>query len=312
MKRVTKCTAILFASLMVWEGFFSCSDSGDDSGNGNGQEIQNPTEKSIVISDVLESYTIGDNISFTVSFSNFETNPAQVKVYVNSSPVGDYAVLNNRVTFPSNGYIEGTYTFYVKSGDVKSNSLNITLTYPEETSYSFGPAGVALGSAMFTSLPGTAWADREGSLHDKWTFSTLSDGKIPVVQTTIKDDGTPYNDDSFSFNLDVASGVLFDQWGEEDCFMIYADSLLFTTNTFDKFERDGFSEGLAGKWVNDDGDWINITEDGRRTINNGVTSAAIKSMSNGVLYYKFGNVPQNLYYDGTYIYDLVEVFYPVE
>ncbi|MBO4404523.1 MAG: hypothetical protein J5780_04240, partial [Treponema sp.] len=96
------------------------------------------------------------------------------------------------------------------------------------------------------------------------------------------------------------------------CFMIYADSLLFTTNTFDKFERDGFSEGLAGKWVNEDGDWINITEDGRRTINNGVTSAAIISMSNGVLYYKLGNVPQNLYYDGTYLYDLTEVFYPVE
>ena len=37
MKRVTKCTAILFASLMVCAGFFSCSDSGDDSGNGNGQ-----------------------------------------------------------------------------------------------------------------------------------------------------------------------------------------------------------------------------------------------------------------------------------
>ena len=49
------------------------------------------------------------------------------------------------------------------------------------TPYSFGPAGASLTSEMFKSLAGTAWADKEGSLHDKWTFSSLSDGKIPVV-----------------------------------------------------------------------------------------------------------------------------------
>lgn len=44
-----------------------------------------------------------------------------------------------------------------------------------------------------------------------------------------------------------------------------------------------------------------------------VTSASIIKMSNGVMYYKLGSDQQNLYYDGTYIYELdEEVLYPVE
>jgi len=166
---------------------------------------------------------------------------------------------------------------------------------------------------MFTSLPGTSWADKEGSLHDKWTFSSLNNGKIPVVAITINDDGTPADDLSFNYNLDVTRGVLIDSYGDDDSYVIYADGLLFQVYLFDKYEREGFSEGLVGKWVNEDGGFINIRTDGKRTINNGVTSASIIKMSNGVMYYKLGNVQQNLYYDGTYIYELSEeVFYPVE
>lgn len=179
------------------------------------------------------------------------------------------------------------------------------------TPYSFGPAGASLTSEMFESLSGTAWADKDGDLHDKWTFSSLSDGKIPVVASMINDDGTPSDDPTFNYSLDVERGVLVDASGDDDSYVIYADGLLFQVYLFQRFERDGFSEGLVGKWVNDD-DFINISADGKRSINNGVTSASIEKMSNGVMYYKLGSEPQYLYYDGTNIYEVTEVLYPVE
>lgn len=180
------------------------------------------------------------------------------------------------------------------------------------TPFSFGPAGASLASGMFESLAGTAWADKEGDIHNKWTFSSLSDGKIPVVATMINDDGTPYDETSFNSSLDVTRGVLVDSFGDDDSYVIYADGLLFQVFLFERFERDGFSEGLVGKWVTEDGDFINISADGKRSINNGVTSTSIEKMSNGVLYCKLGNVQENLYYDGTYLYEVNEVYYPVE
>lgn len=178
------------------------------------------------------------------------------------------------------------------------------------TPYSFGPAGASLGSEMFESLAGTEWADKEGDIHNKWTFSSLSDGKIPVVATMINDDGTPYDETSFNYDLDVTRGVLIVS-GDDDNYVIYADGLLLQAYQFDRYERDGFSEGLVGKWVNDD-NFVTINADGKRSINNGVTSASIEKMSNGVMYYKLGSVPQYLYYDGTYLYEITEIYYPVE
>ena len=178
------------------------------------------------------------------------------------------------------------------------------------TPFSFGPAGASLASGMFESLAGTAWADKDGDIHDKWTFSTLSDGKIPVVASMINDDGTPSDDPTFNYDLDVTRGVLIVS-GDDDNYVIYADGLLLQAYQFDRYERDGFSEGLVGKWVNDD-NFVTISADGKRSINNGVTSASIEKMSNGVMYYKLGSVPQYLYYDGTYIYEITEIYYPVE
>lgn len=180
------------------------------------------------------------------------------------------------------------------------------------TPFSFGPAGASLTSEMFESLSGTAWADNEGSIHDKWTFSSLSDGKITITATMINDDGTPYDDTSLDYSLDVARGVLIDAFGDDEEYIIYADGLLLKVYLSDKFKREGFSEGLVGKWVNDEDDFINISADGKRSINNGVTSTSIEKMSNGVMYYKLGSVQQILYYDGTNIYEVTEVLYPVE
>jgi len=314
MKKMTKLTAAFLAAMMVWLGFLSCSNLGNDSGTDKENESLNPSKKTIVISNSLQSYEIGESISFTVSFSNFETKPSKVTVYeAAKGSLGEFWILSNRVTVSTLDFSAGSYSFYVKSDDVKSNTLSITLTAPEVIPFTFGPAGAPLAEAMFTSLPGTSWADKDGSLHDKWTFSSLNDGKIPMVATLINDDGTPYDDTLFNYNLDVTRGVLIDSFGDDDSYVIYADGLLYQGYLFEKYEREGFSEGLVGKWVTEDDDFINIRDDGKRTINNGAISASIIKMSNGVMYYKLGNVQQNLYYDGTYIYELNEdVLYPVE
>ena len=191
-------------------------------------------------------------------------------------------------------------------------SSNSSSDNGDGTPFSFGPAGASPSSEMFESLSGTAWADNEGSIHDKWTFSSLSDGKITITATIINDDGTPYDDTSLDYSLDVERGVLIDAFGDDEEYIIYADGLLLKVYLFERFERDGFSEGLVGKWVTEDGDFINISADGKRSINNGVTSTSIEKMSNGVLYCKLGNVQENLYYDGTYLYEVNEVYYPVE
>ena len=315
MKKMTKWTAAFLVAMMVWLGLLSCSNPSNDSGTDNENAVLNPNEKTIVISDSLQSCEIGESISFTVSFSNFETKPLKVTVYeATKGSLGEFWILSNRVTVPTLDFSAGSYSFYVKSDDVKSNTLRITLTAPQVIPFTFGSAGAPLAEAMFTSLPGTSWADKDGSLHDKWTFSSLNDGKIPVEQTMINDDGSPYDDTSFNCNLDVTRGVLIDSFGDDDSYVIYADGLLFQGYLFEKYEREGFSEGLVGKWVtedDEDDDFINIRADGKRTINNGVTSASIIKMSNGVMYYKLGSVQQNLYYDGTYIYELNEdVLYP--
>ena len=199
-----------------------------------------------------------------------------------------------------------------QSGDDSGKTSSDDNGGEASTPYSFGPAGAGLASEMFESLSGTAWADKEGSIHDKYTFSSLSDEKIPVVATMINDDGTPYDETSFDYSLDVARGVLVDASGDDESYIVYADGLLFKVYLSDKFKRDGFSEGLVGKWVNDDDDFINISADGKRSINNGVTSASIEKMSNGVMYYKLGSTQENLYYDGTNIYEITDVYYPVE
>ena len=223
---------------------------------------------------------------------------------------------------------EGTYAYvkddnayytceageWVKDGGKDSgksgNSDNPSGDNGDGTPFSFGPAGASLTSAMFENLSGTEWADKEGSIHDKWTFSSLSDGKIPVVATMINDDGTPADENSFNYTLDVTRGVLLVN-GDDDNYVIYADGLLLQAYQFDRYEREGFSEGLVGKWVRGN-DFVKISADGKRSINNGATSASIEKMSNGVMYYKLGSVPQYLYYDGTYIYEITEIYYPVE
>ena len=47
MKKMTKLTAAFLAAMMVWLGFLSCSNSGNDSGTDNENESLNPNEKKL-------------------------------------------------------------------------------------------------------------------------------------------------------------------------------------------------------------------------------------------------------------------------
>ena len=102
MKKMTKWTAAFLVAMMVWLGLLSCSNPSNDSGTDNENAVLNPNEKTIVISDSLQSYEIGESISFTVSFSNFETKPSKVTVYeAAKGSLGEFWILNNRVTVPT-------------------------------------------------------------------------------------------------------------------------------------------------------------------------------------------------------------------
>ena len=128
MKKMTKWTAAFLAAMMVWLGFLFCSNPSNNSGTDNEKESLNPNEKTIVIANSLKSYEIGESISFTVSFSNFETKPLKVTVYeAAEGSLGEFRILSNRVTVPTVDFSAGTYSFYVKSDDVKSNTLKLLI-----------------------------------------------------------------------------------------------------------------------------------------------------------------------------------------
>lgn len=97
---------------------------------------QSPPLGSIELSVDADTATVGDAIQISVTFKDFESYPTYVDVYENesSNPIktGVVDVYNvgqiSRKIELDTSYLEArTYNLYVKSGNISSNSIEITL-----------------------------------------------------------------------------------------------------------------------------------------------------------------------------------------
>lgn len=85
----------------------------------------------ITISSSATSATVGDVVLLSVSFSDWETNPASVDIYgkeLSDAVKTGVAVSDGKITLDTSYFEAGTYNLYVVSGCVKSNSIEVTLT----------------------------------------------------------------------------------------------------------------------------------------------------------------------------------------
>ena len=124
--KLSKWLSLLLAAMMVFSalGFVACAnDSGDD----ETEQVQGGT---IALSATSTTATIGDTVTLSLAFADFDTNPTTVDVYVEESTTAiamDVSVTNGKITLSTAGFDVGTYRLYVKSGSVKSNVLSVTL-----------------------------------------------------------------------------------------------------------------------------------------------------------------------------------------
>ena len=117
MKNFFRTVAVLFVTFLI---FTACSD-----GSGGG------SNETVTFSAEATELTLGSTFTGSVAFSDFETEPETVDVYIEglSSPVAtDVALTDGKFSFATGEYDTGTFNLYVKSGSTKSNVLTLTLS----------------------------------------------------------------------------------------------------------------------------------------------------------------------------------------
>ncbi|WP_294431882.1 InlB B-repeat-containing protein [uncultured Treponema sp.] len=131
----------------------------------------------ITLSCATPTVAKGDNITGTVVFNNFETEPTAVDLYVEGqeSPFKSNAqVTEGAFTINTKNLQVGTHKVYVKSGSVESNHISVTIT---EVTYTVSIAsGIEHGTVMAdkTSAEKDATVTLTLSASDGYEFGTLS------------------------------------------------------------------------------------------------------------------------------------------
>ena len=117
-----KLSAVLLTAAFV---FTSCTGISSEP-----QETQTEEKENIEISAENTSATIEDIIKLSIKFSNFETAPTAVDVFVEESDKAikeGISVKDGKIELDTSDFEAGSYKLYVKIGTVKSNSLEIRL-----------------------------------------------------------------------------------------------------------------------------------------------------------------------------------------
>ena len=122
LKKIHVLIVSLLLACAVTLGTTSCSDL-------NSEYTTNQTESITTISRTTSSNQ--NNLELSVDFANFSTTPETVDVYLEGqeSPlVPDAAVTDGKISIDITNLEEGTHRLYVKSGNISSNLISITLT----------------------------------------------------------------------------------------------------------------------------------------------------------------------------------------
>lgn len=195
-----KLSSLLFAFVFAFAFLVaSCSNSSDDS---NSAEEQSGA---ITLSAESTSATVGDVVSLAVSFSGWSANPTAVDVYVkesNDALKTGAAVSTGKITLDTSHFGAGTYSLYVASGKVKSNSIEVTLTKNALENVLKAPSDVvATVSASTSNTIVIKWVNVSGVSKYWLYYSTQNDSSSAILKTkyaysdysfTISESGTYY------------------------------------------------------------------------------------------------------------------------
>lgn len=164
----------LIACLMFAFFVAACADgSNAGTGSDNGAEQQKETLSSkIVLSAAASTAEVGDVVSISVAFNDFEANPTSVDVYVKESSVAvktGVAVLDGKISLDTSRFEAGTCSLYVKSGNISSNSIAVTLN---ENSLA-APKDVAVAASDKANTVNVTWTDNGAAKY--WVYYNTSD-----------------------------------------------------------------------------------------------------------------------------------------
>ena len=162
-----KLSSLLFAFVFAFAFLVaSCSNGSDDNSSTEEQS------GSITLSAEATSATVGDVVSLSVSFSGWSANPSAVDVYVKESSdalrIG-VTVSAGKITLDTSHFEPGSYKLYVVSGNVKSNSIEVTLA----KNVLKAPAGLTVAASTKTNSVKVTWTDNGAKKY--WVYYNTSD-----------------------------------------------------------------------------------------------------------------------------------------
>lgn len=174
-KRILRAAATLIAAFALAFGSVACSDGEDPT-----SVVQ--TETITLLANTTTSTE--STVTISIAFANFSAAPTSVDVYAEgaATPIQTgVAVSGGKITLDLSSLADDTYKIYVKSGDVTSNSVSITLSAnAEKITISVAGAGITdkAASAVYhfkQSVDGTAYDYAESETKTVAQGSTLSD-----------------------------------------------------------------------------------------------------------------------------------------
>lgn len=195
-----KLSSLVFAFVFAFAFLVaSCSNGSDDNSSTEEQS------GSITLSAEATSATVGDVVSLSVSFSGWSANPSAVDVYVKESSDAlktGVAVSAGKITLDTSHFEPGSYKLYVVSGNVKSNSIEVTLTRNVLEKALKAPSDVvATVSASTSNTIVIKWTNVSG-VSKYWLYcGTTNDSASATLKTkyaysgysfTISESGTYY------------------------------------------------------------------------------------------------------------------------
>ena len=123
-------------------------------------------EKSIVITSRQTVPASQKLLELTIAFTNFSNTPTKVDVYFSGQTNPTFSnveVTNGKISIDLSGYTTGSYTIYVKSGNVTSNSISFTITT------NAGKITISYGDSTGTDNPTGTEFDASAVVHFKQT-----------------------------------------------------------------------------------------------------------------------------------------------
>ena len=161
-----KLSSLLFAFAFAFL-VASCSNGSDDNSSAEEQSY------TITLSAEATSATVGDVVSLSVSFSGWSENPAAVDVVCEKESSDalktGVAVSAGKITLDTSHFEPGSYKLYVVSGNVKSNSIEVTLT----KNVLKAPTGLTVAASTKTNAVKVTWTDNGAKKY--WVYYNTSD-----------------------------------------------------------------------------------------------------------------------------------------